>query len=400
MAAEVEAVCGPDEAAGYLRFVEFVSQLYRLEMRHFIDRNLDSPLDLLRPSLARLVALGGMRKLAPKVGQYLKDPRTQRVLSFQSMYAGLAPQDALAIYAVIAYMDSVAGVYFPKGGMHAVPRGLAAAAEKAGVEIRYDSEVSRVETSGHRAVAVHTVDGDRVAADAVVLTPDLPVAYRDLLPPSSAPRRVADRVHRRVDRLSYSPSCFLLLAGSTQRYSQIAHHNIHFGRAWKRTFREIIDRGELMSDPSLLVTSPTVSDPTLAPDGKHIYYVLLPTPNLDAPIDWDVVGPRYRDEAVATLEQRGYLGFGDGIEVEEITTPADWRARGMERGAPFAAAHTFLQTGPFRPSNLAEGFENVVFAGSGTVPGVGVPMVLLSGRLAAERILGPDRNYSSRAWPT
>ena len=167
-----------------------------------------------------------------------------------------------------------------------------------------------------------------------MLTPDLPVAYRDLLPPSSTPRRLADLVHRRVDKLTYSPSCFLLLAGSKQKYSQIGHHNIHFGRAWKRTFREIIDRGELMSDPSILVTNPTHSDPELAPDGKHIYYVLFPTPNLDAPIDWDVVGPRYRDEAVATLERRGYIGFGDGIEVEEITTPADWRARGMERGAP------------------------------------------------------------------
>ena len=398
MAAEVEAVCGPDEAAGYLRFVDFVSQLYRLEMREFIDRNLDSPLDLVRPSLARLVALGGMRKLAPKVAQYLKDPRTQRVLSFQAMYAGLAPHDALAIYAVIAYMDSVAGVYFPKGGMHAVPRALAAAAEKAGVVIRYDCPVTRVETRGQRAVAVYTADGERISADAVVLTPDLPVAYRELLPPASTPRRLADRLHKRVDRLSYSPSCFLLLAGSRQSYGAVAHHNIHFGRAWKRTFREIIDRGELMSDPSLLVTNPTFSDPTLAPDGRHIYYVLFPTPNLDAPIDWDVVGPRYRDEVVTTLERRGYVGFGEGIEVEQITTPADWRARGMERGAPFAAAHSFLQTGPFRPSNLAEGFENVVFAGSGTVPGVGVPMVLLSGRLAAERILGPDRGYRSRAW--
>ena len=261
MAAEVERVVGPDEAAGYLRFVEFVSELYKLEMRHFIDRNLDSPFDLMRPSLARLVALGGMRKLAPKVGQYLKDPRTQRVLSFQAMYAGLAPHDALAIYAVIAYMDSVAGVYFPKGGMHAVPRALAAAAEKAGVEIRYDAEVTRVETRGHRAVAVHTADGERHAADAVVLTPDLPVAYRDLLPPASTPRRLADRLHRRVDKLTYSPSCFLLLAGSTQGYSKIGHHNISFGRAWRRTFREIIDRGELMSDPSLLVTSPTHQRP-------------------------------------------------------------------------------------------------------------------------------------------
>ena len=103
-------------------------------MRDFIDRNIDSPLDLLTPNLARLAAIGGFRRLAPKVHDYLKDPRTERVFSFQSMYAGLSPYDALAIYAVIAYMDSVAGVFFPKGGMHAVPRALAGAAEKHGVD--------------------------------------------------------------------------------------------------------------------------------------------------------------------------------------------------------------------------------------------------------------------------
>jgi len=141
-----------------------------------------------------------------------------------------------------------------------------------------------------------------------------------------------------------------------------------------------------MSDPSILVTNPTRTDPTLAPDGREIYYVLFPTPNLDADIDWSQIGPRYRDDVVRTLEARGYIGFGDGIEVEHITTPVDWAERGMERGAPFAASHTFGQTGPFRPGNLWG--QNVVFAGSGTQPGVGVPMVLVSGRLAAERILG------------
>ena len=390
MADEINRVIGPREAAGYLRYVDFVSRLYRYEMTDFIDRNIDSPFDLLTPNLARLVALGGFRRLAPKVRQYLQDPRTERVFSFQAMYAGLSPYDALAIYAVIAYMDSVAGVFFPKGGMHAVPVAMAGAAEKHGVEIRYGTEVSRVETRGARAVAVHTVGrdgspGERIEADAVVLNPDLPVAYRDLL----------GRVPWSVRRLDYSPSCFLLLAGSSAQYSKIAHHNIHFGKSWKGVFRELIDEKRLMSDPSLLVTSPTHSDPSLAPEGHHVYYTLFPTPNLDAPIDWQREGPRYRDEVVRVLEERGYRGFGDAIEVESVTTPLDWERRGMERGAPFAAAHSFLQTGPFRPSNLWG--ENVVFAGSGTQPGVGVPMVLVSGRLAAERIVGRDPLYRSRA---
>jgi len=376
-AAEIERVCGPDEAAGYRRYVDFVSKLYRYEMNDFIDRNTDSPLALLTPNLARLAAIGGFRRLAPKVAQYLHDPRTQRLFSFQSMYAGLAPQDALALYAVIAYMDSVAGVWFPRGGMHAVPRALAAAADKHGVRFRYGTTVEKVELAGRRATAVRTTDGERIPCDAVVLNADLPVAYRDLLgvEPWS------------VRRLRYSPSCFLLLVGSTARYAQAAHHNIHFGRAWRGVFRELIDEGRLMSDPSLLVTNPTHSDPSLAPDGRESYYVLVPTPNLDGRVDWRRETARYRDEVVSTLEQRGYVGFGDAIEVEHLTTPLDWEARGLERGAPFAAAHTFGQTGPFRPGNLWG--ENVVFAGSGTRPGVGVPMVLVSGRLAAERVVGP-----------
>jgi phytoene desaturase len=379
MAAEVTRVCGAREAAGYRRFVDFARRLYDLELRRFIDRNLDSPRDLLTPALGRLVALGGFRRLAPKVASYLHDPRLQRIFSFQSMYAGLSPYDALAIYAVIAYMDCVAGVWFPVGGMHAVPRALAGAAEKHGVTLRYGTEVTGVEMRGSRAVAVHTRGGERVPADVVVLNPDLPVARRELLPAS---RR---RGLRRPVR--YSPSCFLLLAGSSARYDDQAHHTIHFGRAWRSTFDELVDRHVLQTDPSLLVTSPTVTDPSLAPAGRSSYSVLVPTPNLDADIDWEVIGPRYRDELVARLEQLGYAGFGESIEVADITTPAEWARRGMERGTPFAASHTFGQTGPFRPGNLA--FDNVVFVGSGTQPGVGVPMVLVSGRLAAERIVGP-----------
>ena len=380
MAEEVARVCGPAEAAGYRQFVDFVSELYRLQIRDFIDRNISSPVSLLTPSLARLAAIGGFRRMAPKVAQFLKDDRTQRVFSFQAMYAGLSPYDALAIYAVIGYMDSVAGVFFPRGGMHAVPRALAGAAEKHGVEFRYGETVSHVQMRGERAVAVVTMGGERVPCDAVVLNPDLPVA-----------RRMVGRPVRR--RLRYSPSCFLLLAGSSMAPS--AHHTISFGHAWREVFDEILG-GRLMSDPSFLVTSPTASDPSLAPAGKSSYYVLFPTPNLDAPIDWRVESPRYLDHVLAMLEERGWSGFGDAMEVAHTTTPLDWQERGMERGTPFAASHTFSQTGPFRPRNLLG--ENVVFTGSGTQPGVGVPMVLVSGRLAAERVLGPDPAYRSRSW--
>ncbi len=379
MEAEIAKHISSSEAAGYRRYVDFVTKFYKYEMNDFIDRNIDSPLNLLTPNLARLIALGGFRRLSPKVNQFMKDPRLQKVYSFQAMYAGVSPQQALAIYAVIAYMDSVNGVFFPKGGMHAVPRALAAAAEKHGVVFKYNTTVTNVEVNNGRAKAVITESGERYECDAVILNPDLPVAYRELLGKTPAT----------IKRLKYSPSCVTLLIGSSKKYDFAAHHNIHFGHSWDGVFDELIKKKQLMSDPSILVTIPTHDDPDLAPPGKHSYYVLFPTPNLDSDIDWKKQAGPYRDQMIKTIEERGYTGFGDSIETEVMTTPLDWKNQGMEMGAPFASAHTFFQTGPFRPRNMAQRIENVVFAGSGTQPGVGVPMVLISGRLAAERIVGP-----------
>jgi phytoene desaturase len=380
MADEIARTCSAQDADGWLRYVEFLRALYRVEMPHFIERNLDSPLQLVSPSLARLVVRGGFRRLGNKVADYFTDDRLRRLFSFQAMYAGLAPAQALAIYAVITYMDCVEGVFFPEGGMHAVPRALAAAATKHGVEIRYNTEVAAVDVRNGRAHGVLTSDGERIAADVVLINADLPTAYNQLLPARYTPPR--------VPRLRYSPSAVVLHAGSSMSFDAQAHHTIEFGSAWRETFDEIIERGELMSDPSFLLTTPTLTDPSLAPAGRHAYYALFPAPNTTGRVDWRTQRETYRDSIVETLEKRGYPGFESGIEVEHLVTPADWQAQGMAAGAPFAAAHTFRQTGPFRSRTLERRLGNVVFCGSNAQPGVGVPMVLVSGRLAAERITG------------
>ena len=372
MSEAVRRLCGPRDADGYRRFASYATRLFELERKHFIDRNLDSPLSLATPALARLVAMGGLRRMAPMVARFFVDPRLRRVFSFQALYAGLSPYDALAMYLSISYLDSIAGVTFPTGGMHAVPTALAAAAEKHGAQLHYDSEVTRIEMRNGRAVAVHTAAGERVPADVVVVNADLPVAWQLLGLPAQD--------------LHWSPSCVLLLMGVEASYTKVAHHNLHFSSPWRSSLREL-SRGALMTDPSLMVTCPTVTDHALAPDGRTILGALALAPNLRTPLDWDVLGPRFRDELVARLGQAGYVGLGDAIEVEHLTTPADWARQGLAQGTPFSADHRFAQTGPFRTSNLL--FDNVVLAGCGTQPGIGVPMVLISGRLAAERIAGP-----------
>jgi phytoene desaturase len=381
MAAEVERVCGSREADGYRRFVEYSRWLWTVQRADFIDRNFDRPRDLITANLLRLLAAGAFGRLQNRVDKYFRDERTRRIFSFQAMYAGLAPQDALAIYAVIAYLDTVAGVYYPEGGIHAVPTALAQAAQKHGVAIHYETAAEMVAVRGNRAVAVHTSDGRVFPADVVVLNADTEAALR-LLPGSAPPRR-----------LRYSPSCVVLHLGSTRAYPWAAHHNIHFGHEWRRTFDDVIRRGTLMTDPSILVTNPSHTDSTAAPPGAQTYYVLAPVPNLaTGSLDWrGDLAQRYSDELIEVLERRGYTGFGDAIVQRRTVTPIEWAADGLAAGTPFAAAHTLRQTGPFRSPNLHPTLGNVVFTGSGTTPGVGVPMVLISGKLAAARVTGALR---------
>ncbi|MFJ3336286.1 phytoene desaturase [Streptomyces sp. NPDC086766] len=391
MEAEVGRFAGPAEAAGYRRLRTWLEQLYRAQMRRFVDANFDSPLALLHPDLARLAALGGFGRLDARIGRFLKDERLRRVFSFQALYAGVPPERALAAYAVIAYMDTVAGVYFPRGGMHALPQAMADAAAKAGAELRFGQSVTRLERTGERVTAVVTED-DRIACDAVVLTPDLPVAYRLL-----------GRAPRRPVRLTHAPSAVILHAGCDRTWPELGHHTLSFGRAWQRTFHELTRTGELMSDPSLLITRPTATDPSLAPPGRHLHYILAPCPNTDigpSAADWGDLAPRYRDSLLRELERRGLAGIGSAVEQQCLVTPADWQALGHAAGTPFSAAHTFPQTGPFRPRNLVRGTVNAVLAGCGTTPGVGVPTVLLSGKLAAARITGgADRPGPRRRSP-
>jgi len=381
MAAAIEEFAGAKQAAGYRELRDWLTRLYQIEFDGFIARNFDSPLSLLNPQLAKLAAIGGFRNWDAMVKRHITDPRLRRVFTFQSLYAGVAPRQALAVYAVIAYMDTVSGVLFPRGGMRALPDALAAAATDAGVQFHYGATVTGLECTGGRAAAVHTDQDQRLACDAVVLTSELPQTYTLL-----------GREPRRVGSLRPAPSAVVIHIGSPGQQSAnrpLAHHNIVFGAAWEETFTDIIRDGRLMRDPSLLVTRPTASDPSLAPAGHDLFYILAPAPNLTrGVVDWSRIGDAYADQLLDVVAARLVPGLREDAKVLHVVNPVDWARQGMVAGTPFALAHTFAQTGPFRPANTVRGIDNAVLAGSSTVPGVGVPTALISGRLAADRITG------------
>ncbi|WP_392543591.1 phytoene desaturase family protein [Oryzobacter telluris] len=376
---EVRTKVGEEDARGLDRFLAWLEELHDVEFDTFVDHNYGSPLDLVRhpATAARLLRLGGLGALGPTVDRFFTDERLTRIFSFQALYAGIAPAKARAVLAVITYMDTVRGVYYPRGGMHAVPVGMARALTDAGVPVHLGVEVTEVLRRSDGAVAgVATADGERLAADAVVCTVDLPVAYDRLLPGVPAPRTVR--------RGAYSPSAVVWHVGASGTpAAHVRHHNIHFGADWDGAFEAIIDQGRLMPDPSRLVTVPTVTDPTAAPDGSTALYVLEPVPHTGHGLDWRREAGPMRERLHAFLEAGDYP---TDVREELLVTPDDWAAQGLHLGTPFALAHTFGQSGPFRPANVDRRVPGLVFAGSGTTPGVGIPMVLVSGRLAAERV--------------
>jgi phytoene desaturase len=219
----------------------------------------------------------------------------------------------------------------------------------------------------------------------VVLTTELPDTYRLL-----------GRTPRRLLRLRPAPSAVVAHVGCRAVDDEIGHHTILFGDAWQQTFRDIIDDGRVMGDPSLLVTRPTAGDPSLAPPGRDLLYILAPAPNTEVGrVNWDANSSAYVEQMLGTVTAR-LPQLGEDAELLHLVTPADWSRQGLAAGTPFALAHTFGQTGPFRPANTVRGVDNVVLAGSSTVPGVGVPTAILSGRLAADRITGVPARHPNR----
>ena len=392
MAAEVERTCGPEDAEGYRRLRSWLATLFDAEFGTFMDANFDSPLDLAssRSSFAdlrKLLALGGFGKLGPKVEGFIRDERLRRLFTFQALYAGVAPRQALAVYGAIPHMDTCLGVYFTDGGMRSIAAAMTDAFTSAGGRVELGTEVTGIEFDGTRARRIRSADGREFDCDAVILTTDLG-SVRPLFG-ARAPRR---------RKLVASPSAVVMHgtvpADIASSWPVQAHHTIEFGAAWKQTFEEITarpGRGKLMTDPSLLLTRPALTDPELTIDRDGRAYeplsVLAPCPNLvSAPLEWNYLTTAYVGEILAELESRGYTGIATYFTVDKVDTPQTWADQGMLDGSPFAAAHLFRQTGPFRTRNLVRTTANVVLAGCGTTPGVGVPTVLLSGKLAAARL--------------
>lgn len=385
MAKEIrEKLNNEEEIEKYLNFLGYLSKLYRLTIPNFVDRNYRRFSDFINPkSLYYLATLKMLGSLYGKVSTFFKDERLRMLFSFQTMYLGISPFEAPSVYGVVTYMESGEGVYFPVGGMYRVVESLVRVSEEYGAKFKYNSKVTKIETEGNRAASLTINDSEKETFDIYLVNADLPYAYETLL--GETPKK---NLLPQNGGLKSSSSAYMMYLGIDKQYSHLLHHNVVFSADYKLNLDDIFERQVLPDDPAFYVCIPNRTDASLAPEGCDSIYVLVPVPHQTANVDWAKDEPAFRERILTRMSDRlGMTDIREHIVYEKTFTPDDWACEyNLWKGSAFGLSHSFFQSAYFRPQNKSKRLNNVYFAGASTVPGNGVPMVIISGSLAAERI--------------
>lgn len=368
----------PGSSVALARLLETSARRYDGAMSRFVPTHWDSVGQFLAPPvLAHALRLGAHRTLSGDVARAFRDPRLQQALSFQTMYLGVSPYEAPAVFSLLPYTELTHGVWYPTGGLSAVPRALERVARRLGVRFEYGTAVERILVEADRARGVQLAGGRTLTADVVVCNADVPWARRNLL----------GEARTGLERKRSTASGFLLYWGLRRRREELGHHSVFLGEDFKGSFERLFSRLELPQDPSFYVNVASRTDAGMAPPGKDALYVLVPAPRQGSGLDWAVEGPKVRAHVLARLEAEGVRGLEADIELERRMTPDDWASElNLEHGANFGLAQSRFQVGPFRPKVYDERIAGLFFCGASAQPGTGVPTVMISARLAVEAI--------------
>jgi phytoene desaturase len=384
MVAQIEKLA-PSDVRGYLAFVEYAKQVFEKGYLELATTPFLRFSDMVKvaPQLAKLRA---DRSVYATVARFVKDEHLRQALSFHTLLVGGNPFDTSAIYTLIHYLERQWGVFFPRGGTGALVGALVKLFEELGGELRLSAPVERIEflQNGRTQHRIHT-QGKHETFDLVVSNADVRHTYGTLL--AGEPR--AARARKRMDKLDWSMSLFVLYFGTNKLYrDQVAHHTVLFGPRYKALLDEIFEGSTLPDDFSLYLHAPTVTDPTLAPEGCDAFYVLSPVPHLEhAPIDWQKAGPAYRDRILAALE-KVLPDVRSHVVTSRFITPETFRDElNSPCGAAFSCAPKLTQSAWFRPHNKDADIPGLYLVGAGTHPGAGVPGVVSSAKATAGVIL-------------
>jgi phytoene desaturase len=378
---------GSGAGEGYVRFMELARRLHRISDDFFFWRSVGGMKDMFNfrrsLTLSLVKEVMGMRpghSVAGTVRSFVGDERAAQMLDHFTQYVGSAPDASPAVLCGIAHMQANDGVWYPRGGTGAVPRALASLAIDLGVDIRTRTPVRRIVVENGRVRGVETEQGETIAAAAVVSNSDSVRTHRELVDAAARDRF--------LQRRKYEPACsgVVLYLGLDKRYEQLIHHNFVFSEDPHEEFESIYRRGEPAADPTCYVCAPAITEPEVAPPGGEALYVLVHTPYLRPHHDWSRMFPAYRRRIIEKLEQTaGMKNLERHIVFEKALTPQDIHDRyHVLDGAIYGLASHGRFFGAFKPANRSPDIRGLYLAGGSAHPGPGMPMVLMSGWIAAD----------------
>ncbi|EMB16795.1 phytoene desaturase [Rhodopirellula europaea 6C] len=323
------------------------------------------------------------RSVASIVRSHVPEHRVSQMMDHFTQYVGSSPYASPAVLCSIAHMQTEEGIWYPIGGTRAVPEALSKLAGELGVDIRTGTDILRIETGGGSVSGVTTAGGETIACDAVVSNCDAVRTYRELL--SGTPESTK---FEKSNRYEAACSGVVLYLGLNRRYEQLLHHNFVFSKDPEEEFDYIYKKGQPAPDPTAYVCAPAISEPEVAPDGCESLYILVHTPYLRPGHDWKAMLPGYRDVILDKLERTaGMEGIRDAIVTENSLTPEGIHNRyRVLNGAIYGLASHGKFTGAFKPGNRRKDLHGLYLAGGAAHPGPGMPMVLMSGWIAADSL--------------
>ncbi|MBX9624781.1 MAG: phytoene desaturase [Gemmataceae bacterium] len=385
---------GTGSGAGYRDFLRLSDRLHRISDSYYFWKSIGGIRDMMdvragfSPKiLGDLLAMRMGRSVAGTVRKFNPDPRVAQMLDHFTQYVGSSPAASPAVLCGIAHMQTGEGVWYPRGGTRAVPEALARLAEELGVDLRPNCGVRRIVTdpAGRAVRGVETQDGEVVELAAVVSNADSVRTHRELLDGGTP-----QATRRFLKRRAYEPACsgVVLYLGLNKRYDHLLHHDFVFSRDPEEEFEFIYGKGEPAPDPTCYLAATARTEPETAPPGGEALYVLVHTPYLRPHHDWSRMFPTYRRVILDKLKTTGKMpDIEDRIVFERHLTPQDIHDRyRVLDGAIYGLASHGKWTGAFKPANRSPDVKGLYLAGGAAHPGPGMPMVLMSGWIAADTL--------------
>lgn len=379
----------PQEMSNYLQFLTYAHRMYDISEKWFFWKPWGSLRDAMGAgsfgpqSFTLAAAIDPMTSMHQAIRKHFRDPRLIQLFEHFVQYVGSSPLVAPAILCLIPWVQLGLGCWYPMGGTGAIARALTQLCEELGIEVHTNTAIERIEVQNGRCTGVYVDGGRFYAADAVVANSDIVRTFQELLPGPASEQFV----RKNAARLEPACSGVVLYLGCRKRFPNLLHHDFLFSANPDEEFRDLYERRIPHADPTIYLAVPSRTDSSVAPEECEAVYALVHTPHVSPEFDWETGAQAYRDVIVAKMERCGMTGLQASIETERMITPRDLESLyRVNKGAIYGVVTKRGLTSAFKTGNRST-VEGLYFAGGSVNPGAGVPMVLMSGQIAAQCVL-------------